>query len=552
MSNTTVSSQFISDNFLQAIKDNHVHAFFQPVIRTMTGRICNVESLARWQDPKYGMIAPMELIQELEKADLIYELDMEILRQTCLFYNELKDRGTPIHSFSVNLSRHDFRQEDLFDRISGILKEHNVSPDAINLEITESDMLEDVETFHRLFTQFTDAGFSFWIDDFGSGYSSLNMLKNYRFDVLKFDLQFLQDFSLKNRKILAPMTSMAKSLGIHTLAEGVENQEQLDFLRSIGCEALQGFLFSRPLSKNDFLEYLNQHPGIIEPEQEKEYWNKAGNLDLLSATPLESFNDDRLSEDLKDTDPFIEAPIAIFEVEKNSGRHVYASNQYRKNIRELGYQTLEDLEHSYNDRISDQYLIYKRMIMNTIGKDTVQVVDYIRNNIYYNVRTRCLARLQDKAIVAVQLTIFETENKTRTTDEIMRYSGALFATYEMAIIIHPKENYSERVFSRMGIQSYATMGGLRETVDIFIRNEVDERDQERYRSFLDLDTLEERVAKEGFIQSFFRMKSSGEWKSIRISKIPSDTESLYLYTIQSLLKEENDRMNEYLLNHPDL
>ena len=552
MNNTTVSSQFISDNFLQAIKDGHVHAFFQPVIRTMTGRICNVEALARWQDPKHGMIAPMELINELEKADLIYELDMEILRQTCLFYNELKDRGTPIHSFSVNLSRHDFRQEDLFDRISAILKEHDVSPDAINLEITESDMLDDADTFHKLFVQFTDASFSFWIDDFGSGYSSLNMLKNYRFDVLKFDLQFLQDFSLKNRKILAPMTSMAKSLGIHTLAEGVENQEQLDFLRSIGCEALQGFLFSRPLPKDDFLEYLNQHPGIIEPEQEKEYWNKAGNLDLLSATPLESFNDDPLSENVIETGPFIETPIAIFEVEKNGGYCIYASSEFQKNIRELGYPTLEDLEHSYNDRVSDQYLIYKRMIMNTIGKDTVQVVDYIRNNIYYNVRTRCLARLSDKAIVAVQLTIFETENKTKTTDEIMRYSGALFATYEMAIIIHPKENYSERVFSRMGIQSYSTMGGLRETVNVFIKNEVDERDQERYRAFLDLDTLEERVAKEGFIQSFFRMKSSGDWKSIRISKIPSDTESLYLYTIQSILKEENDRMNEYLLDHPDL
>ncbi len=552
MNNITVSSQFISDNFLQAIKDGHVHAFFQPVIRTMTGRICNVEALARWEDPKHGMIAPMELINELEKADLIYELDMEILRQTCLFYNELKDRGTPIHSFSVNLSRHDFKQEDLFDRISGILKEHSVSPDAINLEITESDMLDDADTFHKLFVQFTDAGFSFWIDDFGSGYSSLNMLKNYRFDVLKFDLQFLQDFSLKNRQILAPMTSMAKSLGIHTVAEGVEYQEQYDFLRSIGCEALQGFLFSRPLSKADFLEYLKQHPGIIEPEQEKEYWNKAGNLDLLSATPLESFNDDPLSENVKETESFIEAPLAIIEIGNNRVTHIYASNEYLKNIRELGYPSLEKLERAYNERISDQYLILKRMIMNTIGKDTVQVVDYIRNNIYYNVRSRCLALLQDKAIVAVQLTIFETENKTKTTDEIMRYSGALFATYEMAIIIHPKENYSERVFSRMGIQSYATMGGLRETVDIFIRNEVDERDQERYRAFLDLDTLEERVAKEGFIQNFFRMKSSGDWKSIRISKIPSDTESLYLYTIQSILKEENDRMNEYLLDHPDL
>ena len=552
MTNTTVSSQFISDNFLQAIKDGHVHAFFQPVIRTMTGRICNVEALARWEDPEHGMIAPMKLINELEKADLIYELDMEILRQTCLFYNELKDRGTPIHSFSVNLSRHDFKQEDLFDRISGILREHSVSPDAINLEITESDMLEDVDTFHRLFVQFTDAGFSFWIDDFGSGYSSLNMLKNYRFDVLKFDLQFLQDFSFKNRQILAPLTNMAKNLGIHTVAEGVENQEQLNFLTSIGCEALQGFLFSRPLSKEKFIEYLDEHTMIAEPEAEKEYWNIIGSLNPLSGTPLESFSHDPLSENIKETESFIEAPLAIIEIGNNSVSHIYASSEYLKNIRELGYPSLEDLEHSYNERISDQYLIFKRMIMNSIGNDAVQELDYIRNNIYYSIRTRCLAKLSDKATIALQLTIFETENKTKTTDEIMRYSGALFATYEMAIIIHPKENYSERVFSRMGIQSYATMGGLRETVDIFIRNEVDERDQERYRSFLDLDTLEERVAKEGFIQSFFRLKSSGDWKSIRISRIPSDTESLYLYTIQSILKEENDMMNEYLLDHPDL
>jgi EAL domain-containing protein (putative c-di-GMP-specific phosphodiesterase class I) len=518
----------------------------------MTGRICNVEALARWEDPKHGMIAPMELIQELEKADLIYELDMEILKQTCFFYNELKELGTPIHSFSVNLSRHDFKQKDLFDRISGILKEHNVSPDAINLEITESDMLDDADTFHKLFVQFTDAGFSFWIDDFGSGYSSLNMLKNYRFDVLKFDLQFLRDFSFKNRQILAPLTNMAKNLGIHTVAEGVENQEQHDFLISIGCEALQGFLFSRPLSKEKFIGYLEEHPMIVEPEEEKEYWNKTGSLNPLSDTPLESFNHDPLSENVKETESFIEAPLAIIEIGNNRVTHIYASNEYLKNIRELGYPSLEKLERAYNERISDQYLILKRMIMNAIGNDAVQELDYIRNNIYYSIRTRCLAKLPDKATIALQLTIFETENKTKTTDEIMRYSGALFATYEMAIIIHPKENYSERIFSRMGIQSYATMGGLRETVAIFIRNEVDERDQERYWSFLDLDTLEERVAREGFIQSFFRMKANGEWKSIRISKIPSDAEPMYLYTIQSILKEENDRMNEYLLDHPDL
>ena len=545
-----VNSEFISNNFIQAIKEGHIHAFFQPVYRTVTGKICNVEALARWEDPEKGMIAPMQLIIELEKADLIYELDMEILRQTCLFYNELKDRGTPIHSFSVNLSRHDFKQPDLFDRIVSILNEHNVSPEAINLEITESDMLDNVDTFHRLFVQFTNAGFSFWIDDFGSGYSSLNMLKDYNFDVLKFDLLFLRDFSQKNRQILAPMTHMAKNLGMHTVAEGVETMEQYRFLKTIGCEALQGFMFSRPLSKTQFLKYLDDNPGIIEPEAEKEYWNRTGLLNFQSPTPLESFTDKPLSEETEIE--IMEAPVALIEISKDSFTHIYASEEYLKNINELGYPSLDLLEHAYNDRISDQYLMFKRMIMNAIGSESVQELDYIRNNIYYSFKARCLSKLPDKAVLALQLAIFETENRAKAANEIMRYSNALFSTYELVTVIHPRQDSYERLFSKMGIQTYATSGGLKDSIIRFCDNEISEQDHQRYLEFFDLDTLKDRVAEEGFIQSFFRLKNLGEWKSVRISKVPSDTEETYLYTMQSMLQKENDRMNDYISNHPEL
>ena len=171
-----IDEAYIVNHFPKALESGFIQAYYQPIYRSVTGEMICTEALARWHDPEHGMLSPVDFIPVLERGGLIFQLDMEMIRQTCAFYRHLLNRGTPLHAFTVNLSRHDFRHEALFETVTGILEAHGVPCEAIHLEITESLMLEDIETFQRVFRQFSDAGFSIWIDDFGSGYSSLNVL----------------------------------------------------------------------------------------------------------------------------------------------------------------------------------------------------------------------------------------------------------------------------------------------------------------------------------------------------------------------------------------
>ena len=195
--------------FHNAMDCGLIRAYFQPIIRSLTQQIMGVESLARWFKPDGRMLSPADFIPDLESYGLIFELDMEILRQACILYDDLRRRGTPISCVSVNLSRQDFAQIDLFEKICSVLEAYGVPHEAIQLEITESLMLEDAESFEKTFRRFKDAGFSVWLDDFGSGYSSLNVLQNYSFDVIKFDMLFLRKLSVKGRDMLASLIGMA-------------------------------------------------------------------------------------------------------------------------------------------------------------------------------------------------------------------------------------------------------------------------------------------------------------------------------------------------------
>ena len=224
----------LADRFHDAVGSGRIRAYFQPVFRSLTQQIMGVEALARWFGRDGSMLSPADFIPELEQSGLIFELDMEILRQACALFDGLRRRGTPLQGVSVNLSRLDFGHEDLFEKVCATLDKYSVPHEAIRLEITESMMLEDTETFERIFRQFRDAGFTVWLDDFGSGYSSLNVLQNYSFDVIKIDMLFLRNMSVRGREMLASLISMAKTLGIHTLTEGVETNEQREFLLDAG------------------------------------------------------------------------------------------------------------------------------------------------------------------------------------------------------------------------------------------------------------------------------------------------------------------------------
>ncbi|MBQ8094536.1 MAG: EAL domain-containing protein [Clostridia bacterium] len=211
--------------------------------------------MARWVDPVRGIIPPSEFIPTFEKYHLLYQMDLYIFEQVCVEVRRRYDAGLLMMPVSVNFARQDFDHADIASELDRIIDKYDLSRYGIDksffiIEITEQDMATGRENIMEQLRRIRSSGFTLWLDDFGSGYSSINVLfSRFDVDLVKFDLELLQhldDHNGVNREILRSMVSLARRLGIHALAEGVETEEQRDFLKEIGCEFAQGYLFYHP------------------------------------------------------------------------------------------------------------------------------------------------------------------------------------------------------------------------------------------------------------------------------------------------------------------
>lgn len=285
------SRDYVLTHFNEALRKGWIQAYFQPEMRAITGKLCGAEALARWVDPEKGVLSPGLFIPVLEEANLIHRLDLCIIEQACQTIRGMKDENEPMIPISVNLSRIDFQVCDIFKEVDRLRRKYDLSPKLLKIEVTESTLTTAPEALRRAMREFQRAGYDVWMDDFGSGYSSLNNLQNYNFDLIKIDMIFLRNFASNPsvRTIVAAIVDMAKRLGIQTLCEGVETMEQADFLREVGCERLQGFLFAQPLPFEEFIEYFSDHAdGHLEPVEENEYYREAGQINVLSDPTLGS------------------------------------------------------------------------------------------------------------------------------------------------------------------------------------------------------------------------------------------------------------------------
>ncbi len=285
------SRDYVLTHFNEALREGWIQAYFQPEMRAITGKLCGAEALARWVDPEKGVLSPGLFIPVLEEANLIHRLDLCIIEQTCQIIRGMKDENEPMIPISVNLSRIDFQVCDIFKEVDRLRRKYDLSPKLLKIEVTESTLTTAPEALMRAMREFQRAGYDVWMDDFGSGYSSLNNLQSYNFDLIKIDMIFLRNFASNPSvsTIVAAIIDMAKRLGIQTLCEGVETMEQADFLREVGCERLQGFLFAQPLPFEEFIEYFSDHAdGYLEPVEENEYYREAGQINVLSDPTLGS------------------------------------------------------------------------------------------------------------------------------------------------------------------------------------------------------------------------------------------------------------------------
>lgn len=247
--------QLIEENMQAALLSNQFVMFLQPKYSISTNRIIGAEALARWIHPEKGMISPAEFIPVFEENGFILKLDQIIWDSACRKLRDWIDRGIQPVPVSVNVSREYIHTFDVVGYLLELVKKYDIPIKLLELEITETT---DAQGVSDIVQKMKDAGFTMLMDDFGSGYSSLNMLKTTQFDVLKIDRGFLSKFmeSGRGRKIISHTISMSRDIGLDIIAEGVETKEQAQFLSDCGCDSAQGFYYSKPVSQEEFDKLL--------------------------------------------------------------------------------------------------------------------------------------------------------------------------------------------------------------------------------------------------------------------------------------------------------
>lgn len=245
-----------------AIDRQELELHFQPVVDVSKGLLVGAEALLRWRHPQIGLVGPARFIPILEDSDLTREIGLWVLNNACREARRWRDDGLGELSMALNFSARQLRDADLATVVERTLRRHQLPPEVLEIELTETAAAEDADTTRMLFGALRNLGVRIAIDDFGSGYSSLSYLKNLPFDKLKIDREFVCDVHLRrdSQAICRSLVELSRGLGIAILAEGVEKLEEVETLERLGCAMFQGFYFSRPLPAVDFVNYARHRP----------------------------------------------------------------------------------------------------------------------------------------------------------------------------------------------------------------------------------------------------------------------------------------------------
>lgn len=384
--------KYVVENIDKALAEGYISVFYQPVIRTLGREVCGMEALSRWNDPVHGLISPAIFIEALEKAHLIYKLDCHVVQQVCQDLFAAREMGDPLVPVSINVSRLDMELCDIVSIVQEAAKMYIIPPRLLCIEITESVFSNDTGFMKSQVDKLHAAGFEVWMDDFGSGYSSLNILKNFRFDVLKIDMLFLKDESARARQIMSSIVDMAKKIGIRTLAEGVETQEQLEFLRDIGCEKAQGYLIDKPEPYREMCRTLDDLGYIFEKKEMRSYLDALGEVNFLGIDPIISYTH---LGDTGEVEHQKSVPLAIVEFDDDRVQFLFANDEYIKCLQVIGLNSIEEAQRNINN-VNDPLSHHLRRAAEQIrGTNKDGYFDVQRRGAFFTVRAKWMSSYKD-------------------------------------------------------------------------------------------------------------------------------------------------------------
>lgn len=390
-------------SFQEAMIEGYIEVYYQPEIRAMTREICGFEALARWRDPVHGMISPGVFVPVLEDAHLSPQLDLYIIERVCQDISRIR-RELPsweLLRVSVNLSRADFRLMDMVQAVEDVRLRYDIARSLLNVEVTEGAQSDDEKFLQGEIARFRAAGYEVWMDDFGSGYSSLNNVKDYVFDVLKIDMNFLRSFDTnpKSAIVIRSIVNMAKELGLHTLAEGVETEAQFEFLREIGCEKVQGYLFSPPMPLDKAIAYCHGETAQVkvEPFRLGSYYTEIGAINVLSGEAIERRGSPEIGDALS---------LAVLEEYDGEIHYLYQSRMFKMFLRSIELD--EDSVHTphYERRKRQNERMIARMMEEADRTGREVYTDFITRNSFNSIRLRLVTRdVDDTRAVFLMATV---------------------------------------------------------------------------------------------------------------------------------------------------
>ncbi len=337
----TASRSYILDNLDRALEERWIKVYYHPIIRSASGKVCDEEALARWDDPERGLLPPSEFIPVLEDSKLIYKLDLYMLERVLEEFRVREDNGLEPVPVSINLSRSDFDVLDMPEEICKRVDASGIPRAKINIELTESVIGRDYDYMSKQVDRFHEMGFNVWMDDFGSGYSALDVLQRFDFDVIKFDMKFVKEYdrSTKSRIILTELMQMVVKLGIDTVAEGVETLDHVSFLKEIGCDMVQGYFFSRPEPLKNIIDVYSIGQGIgLEDPLEKDYYTTVGMTNLNDPGVIKK-------TDLENYDHYFGTiPMGILEIDNGESRVLRCNKAYEDFLVRVFDKTIPEKE----------------------------------------------------------------------------------------------------------------------------------------------------------------------------------------------------------------
>ena len=521
-------AKYVEDNINKACENNWITVYYQPIIRSVTGQVCGFESLARWIDPDMGLIVPYQFIGPLENSELITKLDCYIVDKVCHDIGDRLQNNLPVVPASVNFSRQDFAVCDMLEVVENAVKKYDIPRDLIHIEITESMIAEDSELMKDVIDSFRNRGYEIWMDDFGSEYSSLNMLKDFNFDVLKLDMRFLSTFTDKSKAIVKSTISMAKDIDVGTLAEGVETEEQVQFLRSIGCARLQGYYFSKPKPVDEVFAFLDEKGYTFEERKLRHYYNVASNY-------------------IRST----KSSLGLIEREGKNYKTLFMNDTYRQQIfmRVEDYERSDKLIFRKNSPTVDKFNEFAKILDSSRQEETFY---YTNRGSYYRLKAKLICEAYGKKLYSTSIINISIDQRTLEREKIDTRIRELTQLFEDILIINTK---NDSVAPLLGVFKYSSdrnPKGVKysEALKDFCNYQIMPTERTLFLEFMDSKTMVERLNHTASKQSdkIFRVKQEDGtycWRVISLLLLSIEDSNEVFMLIKKIPDEVGDMLNSF-------